>query len=243
MHLSQESVMDDRNLIERTAAAALGASQGVAHPRLNWRRLAVALLLVVLIAVPASALAAPQGDSYVVQQGDTLANIAARMGVSMRALAEANGIPNVNLIYAGQVLAAPGASASATTRTHSTTRSRGYGPAWIDIDLSEQWLTAYEGDTPVFGAAVSTGIDGYNTPVGQFAIEWMLEWETMEGADYYLPDVPYVMYFADYLAIHGTYWHDNFGYPMSHGCVNLTISAAGWLYNWVSIGTPIWIHY
>jgi hypothetical protein len=113
----------------------------------------------------------------------------------------------------------------------------------IDIDLSNQWLTAYEGDTPVFGAAVSTGIDGYYTPIGDYEILWMLDWETMVGEDYYLPDVPYVMYFAPYLAIHGTYWHENFGSPSSHGCVNLPVWAAGWLYDWVYIGTPVSIHY
>jgi len=116
-------------------------------------------------------------------------------------------------------------------------------PGWIDVDLSEQWLTAYERDTPVFGAPVSTGIDGYNTPDGEFAIEYMTEWQDMWGDDYYLPDVPYVMYFADYVAIHGTYWHDNFGYPMSHGCVNLSIADAAWLYDWASVGTPVFIHY
>jgi L,D-transpeptidase catalytic domain len=113
----------------------------------------------------------------------------------------------------------------------------------IEINLSWQWLTAYEGGTPVFGTAVSTGVDGYDTPTGEFAIEWMQEWETMAGEDYYLEDVPYVMYFADYLAIHGAYWHDNFGEPMSHGCVNLPVWAAEWLYDWASIGTPVWIHY
>jgi hypothetical protein len=140
------------------------------------------------------------------------------------------------------VLVVAPTSALAAPHTHDTDWTP-TGPPWIEINLSEQWLTAYEGNTPVFGAAVSTGIDGRNTPEGDFAIEWMVEWEDMEGADYYLPDVPYVMYFADYLAIHGTYWHDNFGYQMSHGCVNLTISDAAWLYNWASIGTPVWIHY
>jgi lipoprotein-anchoring transpeptidase ErfK/SrfK len=117
------------------------------------------------------------------------------------------------------------------------------GPKWIEIDLSAQWLTAYQGSTPVFGAAVSTGAYPYYTPDGEFSIVWKQEWETMVGYDYYLPDVPYVMYFADYLAIHGTYWHDNFGYPMSHGCVNLPIWAAEWVYYWAPIGTGIWIHY
>ncbi len=117
------------------------------------------------------------------------------------------------------------------------------GSGWIDVDLSAQWLTAYEGDTPVFGTAVSTGVEGHETPEGDFEILWMLEYEDMAGSDYYLEDVPYVMYFADYLAIHGTYWHDNFGEPMSHGCVNLPIWAAAWVYDWATIGTPVSIHY
>jgi hypothetical protein len=142
-------------------------------------------------------------------------------------------------------LAVPPTGALAASDVHG----RGWRPTLdsdhksIEINLTSQWLTAYEGDTPVFGTAVSTGVDGYDTPAGEFAIEWMLEWETMAGEDYYLEDVPYVMYFADYLAIHGAYWHDNFGEPMSHGCVNLPVWAAEWLYDWASIGTPVWIHY
>ena len=117
------------------------------------------------------------------------------------------------------------------------------GPKWIEINLSEQWLTAYEGDTPVFGAPVSTGMEGYETPEGDFAIRYMFEWSYMGGPDYFYADVPYVMYFANYLAIHGTYWHENFGSPSSHGCVNLPIWAAGWLYEWAGYGTPVVIHY
>ena len=64
------------------------------------------------------------------------------------------------------------------------------------------------------------------------------------GADYYdLPDVPYVMYFHKGYGLHGTYWHSNFGTPMSHGCVNLSISDAQWLYNWAQIGTRVVSHY
>jgi len=63
------------------------------------------------------------------------------------------------------------------------------------------------------------------------------------GVPWYLPDVPYVMYFYSGYGIHGTYWHDNFGVPMSHGCINLTIPDAEWLYNFAEIGTPVQIHY
>ena len=241
--------MDERTSMKATGTTTPRVSQRVAprvaSPRFHRQCMAVALLVLVLVVAPTSALAAPHthGDGYVVQWGDTLAKIAARMGVSLRALAEANGIHNVDLIYVGQVLEVPGASTSVTTETDWTTESRGSGPMWIDINLSEQWLTAYEGDTPVFGTPVSTGIEGRNTPEGEFAIEYMLEWDTMSGDGYYLPDVPYVMYFYGADAIHGTYWHNNFGYPMSHGCVNLPIDAAGWLYDWASVGTPVVAHY
>jgi LysM repeat protein len=235
--------MRDRNSVKRTRKAAHGVRQRLAFrtalPSLAWRRLAMALLVVLLFAVPTSAAAASATDNYIVQPGDTLADIAVRQGVSIGPLMQANGIGDADLIYPGQSLVIPGQSASRTTETYWTPT----GNAWIDVDLSEQWLTAYEGDTPVFGTLVSTGSEGRRTPEGQFAIEYMLEWQTMWGDDYYLPDVPYVMYFADYLAIHGAYWHSAFGYPVSHGCVNLPVFAAGWLYNWASIGTPVVIHY
>jgi lipoprotein-anchoring transpeptidase ErfK/SrfK len=64
----------------------------------------------------------------------------------------------------------------------------------------------------------------------------------MSGPGYYLPGVPYTMYFYKGYGLHGTYWHSNFGTPMSHGCVNLKTEDAGWLYNWASIGTIVNIH-
>jgi lipoprotein-anchoring transpeptidase ErfK/SrfK len=63
------------------------------------------------------------------------------------------------------------------------------------------------------------------------------------GYDYYLPDVPYVMYFFEDFAIHGTYWHSNFGTPMSHGCVNVSTPDAGWLFNWAPVGTAVNVTY
>jgi lipoprotein-anchoring transpeptidase ErfK/SrfK len=216
----------------------------MASPRLRGHCVAVALLVFALVLAPTTALAAPEtrDGGYVVQSGDTLAAIAARMGVSMRALAEANGIDNVDLIYVGQVLVAPGASTSVTTETDSTTESGGSGTRWIEVDIGEQWLTAWEGNTPVFGTPVSTGGPGYWTPRGDFAIRIKYRWTYMAGADYYYDDVPCAMYFADYLAIHGTYWHNDFGTAVSHGCVNTPVPNACWLFDWASVGTGIWIH-
>ncbi len=130
-------------------------------------------------------------------------------------------------------------------------------PAWspqlfdrhVDVDLSQQRLTAYEGDIPVFSAAVATGKDGFNTPVGTFAIYEKHPMQTMvgnaQGEEWTVPNIPWVQYIVGGVAFHGTYWHDRWGtgVRMSHGCVNLNIDDAQWLYEWADIGTPVTIHY
>ncbi|MBC7263322.1 MAG: L,D-transpeptidase [Chloroflexi bacterium] len=102
----------------------------------------------------------------------------------------------------------------------------------IEIDLSAQTLVAYEGDVPIFIALVSTGTAWTPTPVGQFRIYRKLLKQDMSGPGYYLADVPYVQYFFGAYALHGAYWHNDFGRPVSHGCVNLTVEDARWLFNW-----------
>jgi lipoprotein-anchoring transpeptidase ErfK/SrfK len=114
---------------------------------------------------------------------------------------------------------------------------------WIDVDLSNQRLVAYEGDTPVYWVTVSTGLPGTPTVTGQYRTYVKYPAQTMSGPGYYLPDVPYVMYFYQGYGIHGTYWHNNFGHPMSHGCVNTPTLDAQWLYNWADVGTLINVHY
>jgi lipoprotein-anchoring transpeptidase ErfK/SrfK len=106
------------------------------------------------------------------------------------------------------------------------------GEKWIEVDLTNQRLTAYEGTTPVLDTLVSTGLANTPTVVGEFRIYWKLAAVDMAGPGYYLPAVPYTMYFYRGYALHGTYWHDNFGHPMSHGCVNLRTEDAQWLYDW-----------
>ncbi len=113
---------------------------------------------------------------------------------------------------------------------------------WINVDLSAQTLTAYEGDTPVRTILVSTGLPRTPTPVGQYRIYVKLFKTDMRGPDYHLRDVPYTMYFHGGYGIHGTYWHSNFGQPMSAGCVNLPTAEAEWLFHWASVGTLVNIH-
>jgi lipoprotein-anchoring transpeptidase ErfK/SrfK len=102
---------------------------------------------------------------------------------------------------------------------------------------------AYEGNTVVNSFLVSTGTWLHPTITGQYKIYVKYLYADMTGPGYYLPDVPYTMYFYSGYALHGTYWHSNFGVPMSHGCVNLSIPDAGWLFNWASVGTLVNIHY
>jgi lipoprotein-anchoring transpeptidase ErfK/SrfK len=119
----------------------------------------------------------------------------------------------------------------------------GGGGRWIDVDLTYQMVYAYEGDTVVNSFLVSTGTWLHPTVTGQFHVWIKLRYTDMSGPDYYLPNVPYTMYFYEGYALHGTYWHSNFGTPMSHGCVNLSIPDAEWLYNFASEGTLVNVHY
>lgn len=114
---------------------------------------------------------------------------------------------------------------------------------WIRVDLSEQMMIIYEGDQPVRGFVVSTGLPGTPTVTGTFNIRMKVRSQTMSGGDpalgnyYNLPNVEWVQYFYDDYGFHGTYWHNNFGHPMSHGCVNMTNADAKWLFDWAS---PTW---
>ncbi|MBO37129.1 MAG: hypothetical protein CL612_04765 [Anaerolineaceae bacterium] len=118
---------------------------------------------------------------------------------------------------------------------------------WIDIDVSNQRAYAMKGEQQIREFVISTGTARYPTITGQFQIYIKHLKADMRGVDlgvpWYLPDVPYVMYFYSGYGIHGTYWHDNFGTPMSHGCINLTIEDAEWLYNFSEIGTSVKIHH
>jgi lipoprotein-anchoring transpeptidase ErfK/SrfK len=119
----------------------------------------------------------------------------------------------------------------------------GNGDRWIDVDLTNQMVYAYEGDVMVNSFVVSTGTWMTPTVTGEYKIYVKYRSASMSGPGYYLPDVPYIMYFYKGYGLHGTYWHSNFGTPMSHGCVNLRTEEAGWLFNWASVGTVVNVHY
>ena len=113
---------------------------------------------------------------------------------------------------------------------------------WIDVDLSKQRLFAYEGTNKIKIFIVSTGTWQHPTVIGTFRIYVKYRYANMRGPGYNLPNVPYSMYFYKGYGLHGTYWHHNFGHPMSHGCVNLRTIDAKWLYNWAPLGTIVRVH-
>ncbi|HUF38886.1 MAG TPA: L,D-transpeptidase [Anaerolineales bacterium] len=120
---------------------------------------------------------------------------------------------------------------------------------WIEIDLYEQTIAAYEGGRLVFATMISSGIEPFWTRPGLFQIQEKLETTPMSGsfeADrsdyYYLEDVPWTMYYDEARALHGAYWHTGYGYPRSHGCVNLSPGDAHWLYEWAEVGDWVYVH-
>jgi lipoprotein-anchoring transpeptidase ErfK/SrfK len=121
--------------------------------------------------------------------------------------------------------------------------AEGNGERWIDVNLLEQRVYAYEGDVVANSFLVSTGVAETPTVTGEYQIYVKVPIQDMSGPGYYLPDVPWVMYFYEEYGFHGTYWHNNFGTPMSRGCVNMRIDDAAWLYDWASLGTAVNVHY
>lgn len=108
---------------------------------------------------------------------------------------------------------------------------------WVGVNLFEQTLIAYNEDTPAFATLIATGLPGTETNEGLFEVWARLEVDGMSGATgapnaYALQSVPWVMYFDNDISLHGTYWHDYFGYRQSRGCVNLTISDARFIFKW-----------
>lgn len=122
-------------------------------------------------------------------------------------------------------------------------RPEGVTGRWVAIDLFEQSLIAYEDDQPVFATLISSGLPGTETNEGIFTVWARLAADGMSGATgapnaYALEDVPWVMYFDEGISLHGTYWHDLFGYRRSRGCVNLSISDARWVFNFLNNAEP-----
>ncbi len=120
---------------------------------------------------------------------------------------------------------------------------------WIEINLLQQILAVYEDGELQFATLLSSGLEPFYTQPGLFTIDEKKPLETMQGAFeadrsdfYYLQDVPWTMYFDQARALHAAYWRTFFGYPQSHGCVNLSPGDAKWLFEWAVEGDYVWVH-
>lgn len=192
---------------------------------------------------PAEPTPVPADTIHVVQAGETLYRIAARYGTTVSAISALNHLANPNLIYVGQKLRVSGEPTAPPAPTAIVPGASDLSGRWIEVDLSDQALMCWEGATLARYAIVSTGLPGTPTLTGRFAIQTKYLATPMSGPGYYLPNVPHTMYYDRGYAIHGAYWHNNFGQPMSHGCINLSLTDAAWVYAFASVGTPVVIHW
>jgi hypothetical protein len=116
---------------------------------------------------------------------------------------------------------------------------------WMALDLYEQVMTVYRGEQPIFATLIATGLDRWPTREGIYPIYFRKERDNMTGGQvgddfYFLEEVPWTMFFDEGRALHGAYWHDGFGFRRSHGCVNLSLTDAHWLYALVADEMGSW---
>ncbi len=199
---------------------------------------------------PSPAVSTGTERTHVVQAGENLAAIGRIYGISWPTIARANSITDPNHIYAGQTLIIPAVDdgqggylqpasytpASAAAPTITTGKQ-------VVVDLSDQMTYAYENGQLLRSTPVSTGTYDFPTVMGDYRVYVKYTSQTMSGPGYYLPGVPYVMYFYQGYSLHGTYWHSNFGVPMSHGCVNMPTPEAEWFFSWAEVGTPVHVQW
>jgi LysM repeat protein len=197
---------------------------------------------------PAPPAASGGNLTHIVQRGETLFTIGLKYNLSWTTIQAANNLAGTT-IFAGQSLNIPtGESAAAyTAQAQAQPQPAAYGAGplpgrtgkYFLVDLSEQRVYAYEGQTLVRSTLVSTGRWPTPTVTGEFSVYLRFTSTRMRGPGYDLPNVPYTMYFYKGYGLHGTYWHSNFGTPMSHGCVNMPTPEAEWAYYWSTYGTPV----
>jgi LysM repeat protein len=212
---------------------------------------------------PVEVVEAPVADEvHIVRPGEILSVIAQRYGVPMGTIMQANNIANADRVLMGQRLVIPGVPGTSNTTTTPSALQQLESQIGVQmprtvvapvptvtqgkqiiVDLSDSMTYAYQDGRLVYSVLSSMGRPATPTVVGEFKIYRRLESQAMSGPGYYLPGVPHVQYFYAGYALHGAYWHENWGNTMSHGCVNLPLDAAEWLYNFAELGTPVLVQH
>ncbi len=173
--------------------------------------------------------------TYVVQPGQELGLIAKDYNVAIADIMALNDIGNADIIYPGQTLTIPAAGEYVPQAPQAPTS---FGRS-IVVSTEDQRIYAYQDGQLIRTHLVSTGLPDTPTVHGDYKIYVKYLADDMSGPGYFLPQVPYTMYFYQGYGIHGTYWHNAFGRPMSHGCVNLPTDEAQWFFNFADVGTPV----
>ncbi|MEM6530442.1 MAG: LysM peptidoglycan-binding domain-containing protein, partial [Chloroflexota bacterium] len=183
--------------------------------------------------------------THIVQSGEYISAIARRYGVSSTALIAANNITNPDALYAGTELVIPVGLTEAETEAliYAAPQAPLLAEREIVVDLSNSRVYAFENGILMYEAVSSNGLPATPTVQGTFTVQSKVRSQTMSGPGYWLPNVEWVMYFYQGYALHGAYWHNNWGQEMSHGCVNLTNTDAKWFYEFAQIGTPVTVQY
>ena len=182
-------------------------------------------------------------EKYVVRPGEFLSQIGAKFGMSWLAIAEVNRLSNPDALKVGTVLLIPTAEEAAKYGPILPAYSHpgaqvGSGREFVVV-LSTQMAYAYEDGVLKHSARISSGLPDTPTVKGNFKIKRKVRSQTMSGIDYDLDNVEWVMYFYSGYAFHGTWWHYNFGRPMSRGCINMTNADAKWFYDFGKVGNPV----
>ena len=185
-----------------------------------------------------------QSVNHTVHAGQSVSKIAEQYGVSPAAIARLNGLTIHSVLEVGQTLWIPSEDALELIESMYPRLNPAQYPTsterWVEVDLSEQLAIAFEGTNPVKAFVISTGVGNTPTVTGTFRIWAKIAMQDMSGGSraagnyYHLKDVPNVQFFYRGFGFHGTYWHSNFGTPMSRGCVNMTKEDAKWLFEWTS---------
>jgi lipoprotein-anchoring transpeptidase ErfK/SrfK len=252
--------MLDHNKMQFSCYRLLSSPRKKAKSMGRFMRIFVFLLLTCvwtasLLTTPSHVQAqGPSGTflGHIVQAGEELEGIAAQYHTTAAAIAQENQLSLPAQLVPGQVLrirgwdSPPDASAGdpaappAGQQAVPLWEQNLPGEKWIDINLTEQTLSAYVGDVAVRTFVISSGAPGHETVTGSFRIWAKVARQDMSGGSraagtyYYAPNVPWVQYFyADY-SIHGADWHNDFGWPVSHGCVNMRVDEARWLFEWAA---------
>lgn len=175
---------------------------------------------------------------HVVEPGQELGLISKQYNVPVESIISMNNIDNPDLLWVGQELIIPAGGVYIPTAAEAPAPSTSNGKA-IVVSVNTQRIYAFENGQLVRSHLVSTGLPKTPTVLGDYSVYVKYVADDMSGPDYFLPQVPYTMYFHQGYAIHGTYWHNQFGRPMSHGCVNLPVGESEWFFQWAEVGTPV----